>query len=287
MFIIIGWIIVTASVIGGFVMAGGHVTALWQPSEMVTILGAAIGGLIAAASPKKLKKVGKGFKGALGKSSHTPQAYMEILLLLFELTQKQKKEGVVALEADIENPDSSPIFQKYPAIKSMPIAFDFLRDYMRLILSGNLDPIELESLMDHEITTVKHELSVPSAMVSKLADGLPAFGIVAAVMGVVHTMGSVGKVENAVLGGMVGAALVGTFLGILVSYGYVTPVAATMEARADEDVKALEVIKVVIIASLHQYAPAICVEFGRKVIYSSERPSFTELDEAIRAAKKG
>lgn len=287
MFIIIGWIIVTASVIGGFVMAGGHVTALWQPSEMVTILGAAIGGLIAAASPKKLKKVGKGFKGALGKSNHTPQAYMEILLLLFELTQKQKKEGVVALEADIENPDSSPIFQKYPAIRSMPIAFDFLRDYMRLILSGNLDPIELESLMDHEITTVKHELAVPSAMVSKLADGLPAFGIVAAVMGVVHTMGSVGKVENAVLGGMVGAALVGTFLGILVSYGYVTPVAATMEARADEDVKALEVIKVVIIASLHQYAPAICVEFGRKVIYSSERPSFTELDEAIRAAKKG
>lgn len=287
MFLIIGWVIVVASVLGGYASHGGNIAALWQPSEIVIIIGAAIGATMAAASPKKFKKLIKGVKKALGKSPHTPDAYLEILCLLFEIIQKQRKEGVIALEADVENPESSALFQKYPAIQKMPVAFEFMRDYLRLIISGNLDPIELEALMDHEITTAKHDVGVPSGMVAKMADALPAFGIVAAVMGVVTVMGSVGKVSNAELGVMIAAALVGTFLGILASYGFVGPLASAIEGNADDDIKILEVIKVVIIASLHQYAAPICVEFGRKVIYSAERPDFAELEAALKKAKQG
>lgn len=287
MFLIIGWILVTASVLGGFLMVGGHVSALIQPSEFVVIGGAAIGGFIAGSSPKKLKKVMKGLKAAMGNSPHNPDAYLQLLSLLFEIIQKQKKEGLIALEADVENPQSSKLFLKYPALQKFPLAQTFLTDYLRLIISGNLDPIELDALMDHEITTAKHELGAPAMLVQKMADALPAFGIVAAVLGVVHVMGSVGQVSNAELGVMIAAALVGTFLGILLSYGFVSPVATTMEARADDDVKMLECIKVVIIASLHQYAAPICVEFGRKVLYSSERPTFSGLEAAIKKAKQG
>ena len=287
MFLIIGWILVTASVLGGFLMVGGHIAALVQPSEFVVIGGGAIGGFIAGASPKKIKKVIKGLKAALSNSPHTADAYLQLLSLLYEIIQKQKKEGLIALEADVENPQSSPLFQKYSAIQKFPMALEFLTDYLRLIISGNLDPIELDALMDHEITTAKHELGAPASLVQKLADGLPAFGIVAAVLGVVHVMGSVGQVSNQELGVMIAAALVGTFLGILLSYGFVGPISSAMEARSDDDVKMLECIKVVIIASLHQYAAPICVEFGRKVLYSAERPSFTGLEAAIKKAKNG
>lgn len=287
MFLIIGWIIVLASVIGGFLMAGGHLAALIQPSELVIICGAAIGALMASVTAKKLKKVGKNVKLVMGNSPHTPDAYLQLLSLLYEIIQKQKKEGLIALESDVENPESSALFNKYAAIKQFPLAFEFMRDYLRLIISGNLDPVELDALMDHEIVTAKHELGSPAGIIQKVADGLPAFGIVAAVMGVVITMSSVGKVSNAELGHHVAAALVGTFLGILMSYGFVAPIASSMEQRADDDIKMLECIKVVIIASLHQYAAPICVEFGRKILYSSERPSFTEMEAAIKKAKSG
>jgi chemotaxis protein MotA len=285
MFLILGWAIVLASVVGGFLMVGGHLAALIQPSEMIIIGGAATGAFMASNSPKKIKKIAKSLGKSFSGSKHTPEAYMQVLVLLFEIIQKQKKEGVVALEADVENPGASPLFKRYPAISQFPVALTFLCDYLRLIISGNMDPVELEALMDHEITTAKHELGGPGSQIQKLADALPAFGIVAAVMGVVHVMGSVGKVSNAELGQMIAAALVGTFLGILLSYGFVGPVASTMEQRTDDEIKMLECIKVVLLASLHQYAGPICVEFGRKVLYSSERPDFAALEAAIKKAK--
>jgi chemotaxis protein MotA len=217
-------------------------------------------------------------------SKYTKELYMELMSLLYEILARVRKEGLMSIEDDIENPGESPIFSKYPTIMQDHHAIEFLTDYLRLMVSGNLNAFEIENLMDNELETHHTEAHTPAQVIAKVGDGLPAFGIVAAVMGVVHTMESVGLPPSE-LGIMIAHALVGTFLGILLAYGFVTPLAGLMEQKVSEQAKPMECIKVVLLASLNGYAPALAVEFGRKVLYSTERPSFIELEEHVKKAK--
>jgi chemotaxis protein MotA len=209
---------------------------------------------------------------------------MNLLGLLFELLAKVRKEGLMSLENDVEEPDKSPIFGKYPDIMADHHVVEFITDYLRLMVGGNLNALEIENLMDNEIETHHHEEMHSSHAVSKLADGMPAFGIVAAVMGVVHTMESLDKPPQE-LGILIAHALVGTFMGILLSYGFVAPLATVLEGKASENTKVFQTIKVVLLASLNGFAPQVCVEFGRKVLFSTERPNFRELEDDIKARK--
>ena len=198
--------------------------------------------------------------------------------------QKARQEGLLALESDVNDPDASPLFAKYPSVNGDPHLRDFILDYLRMMLSGNLNVLEIQELIDSELETHHAEAMIPSVAIQRIADALPAFGIVAAVMGVVHTMGSVGQPPK-VLGEMVAAALVGTFLGILLGYGFVGPLASLLEAKAQEDAKPYECVKSVLLASMSGYSPTVAVEFGRKVLFSTDRPSFDELEEAVKATK--
>jgi chemotaxis protein MotA len=196
-----------------------------------------------------------------------------------------RKEGLMSIENEVENPHESPIFTKYPRILADHHAVEFLTDYLRLMVSGNLNAFEIENLMDNEIETHHKEGEMPVHIIAKVGDGLPAFGIVAAVMGVVHTMASVGLPPSE-LGMLIAHALVGTFLGILLAYGFVGPLSGLLEQKLQEGAKPLECIKVTLLASLNGYAPALAVEFGRKVLYSSDRPSFAELEQHVKQARR-
>jgi chemotaxis protein MotA len=209
---------------------------------------------------------------------------MELLALLYEVLTKARKEGLMAIEADVENPHDSPLFSKYEQIAKDHHLMEFATDYLRMMVSGNLNSHEIENLMDIEIDTHHHEAMVSPHSVQKMADGMPAFGIVAAVMGVVHTMGSVGK-PPAELGLMIAHALVGTFLGILLAYGFIGPIADLLASKVDESSKELQCVKVTLLASMQGYAPAVAVEFGRKVLYSTERPTFAELESHVKGKK--
>lgn len=285
MFVIIGYIVVTACCLGGFVIAGGHLHVLWQPVELLVIGGAAAGAFIIGNSPKVMKATAKALPTVLKGSTHTKARYMEMMAMIFDVLTKVRKEGLMSIEKDVEDPHNSATFAKYPAVSHDHHLMEFITDYLRLMVSGNLNPLEIESLMDSEIETHHHEAEVPAHTIAKLADGLPAFGIVAAVMGVVHTMGSVGRPPSE-LGMMIAAALVGTFLGILLAYGFVGPLASLLEQKAMEDGKQFECVKVTLLASLNGYAPALAVEFGRKVLYSTERPTFAELENHVKQSAK-
>lgn len=285
MLVIIGYIVVAASVFGGFVMAGGHIAALFQPIELLMIGGAAIGAFAVGNDMKSIQATIKALPTLFQKSHVTKQLYMDLLAMLYEVLSKAKKEGMIGIEKDVETPEESEIFKKYPSILKDEHIMDFIRDYLRLIISGNMDAFQLENLMDNEIETHHAEGYVPVACIAKIGDALPAFGIVAAVMGVVHTMESVG-LPPAELGILIAHALVGTFLGILLAYGFVGPLATLLQQKLDESSKVYETIKVTLLASLNGYAPIIAVEFGRKVLYSTERPKFYELEEHVKQANK-
>jgi chemotaxis protein MotA len=285
MFVIVGYVIVLASVFGGYAAAGGHLGAMYQPLELVMIGGAALGAFVVGNPVKTLKATLKTLPTALKGSKYTKAVYMELMALLYELLNKVRKEGLMAIERDVESPKESALFGKYPKILHDHHLVEFITDYLRLMVSGNLNALEIEALMDGEIDTHHHEAEVPAHALQKSADALPAFGIVAAVMGVVHTMESVGLPPSE-LGILIAHALVGTFLGILLSYGFVAPLVSVLEAKANEATKALQCIKVTLLASLNGYAPAIAVEFGRKVLYSTERPGFAELETHVKGAAK-
>lgn len=281
MFVIIGYLVVIGSVLGGYLLAGGHLNALLQPLELLMIGGGALGAFVVSNSQKTLKATVAALPGILKSSKFTKARYMELMALLYDILSKARKEGLMSIERDVESPSESPIFARYPAISADHHLVEFITDYLRMMVSGNLNAHEIEGLMDSEIETHHHEALVPSTAIQKMADGLPAFGIVAAVMGVVHTMGSVGKPPSE-LGMMIAHALVGTFLGILLAYGFVGPVATLMEQKCDEATKELQCVKTALLASMQGYPPAIAVEFGRKVLYSTERPSFAELEQHVR-----
>jgi len=231
--------------------------------------------------PKTVKGVLKQFGPLFKGSKYSKDRYMELMAMMFEILQKVRKEGLMSIEKDVEDPHSSALFQKYPVMGHDHHVVEFITDYLRMMVSGNLNAHEIESLMDNEIDTHHHELHGAVAAVARLAGALPAFGIVAAVLGVVNTMGSVGQ-PPAVLGGMIGSALVGTFLGILLAYGVVEPLGGLMEQKLDEGTKEFQVVKTVLLASMQGYAPQVAIEFGRKVLYSTERPTFAELEAHVK-----
>ena len=281
MLVIVGYIIVCFSVFGGFAMAGGHLAALLQPIELLMIGGAAAGAFLVGNTAKVIKATLKDLPKVLTGSKYGKDNYMEMLALLYELLSKVRKEGLMSIEGDVEEPHESPIFSKYPKIASDHHVIEFMTDYLRIMVSGNLNAMEIENLMDVEIETHHHESMVTSHVLAKMGDGMPAFGIVAAVMGVVHTMESVG-IPPAELGMLIAHALVGTFLGILLAYGFVGPLATLLEQKVEESTKMFQTIKVTLLANLNGYAPAMAVEFGRKALNSTERPSFAELEEHVK-----
>lgn len=284
MMVIVGWIIAVVGVFGGFAIAGGHLASLFQPVELLMIGGGALGAFVAANGGKGMKAFMSAFPRVFKGSKYTKAFYMELLALLFEILSKVRREGLMSIEADVEKPEESPLFSKYPAIQSNHHLVEFIADYLRLMVGGNLNAMEIENLMDAEIETHHHEGMGPAHSVQRMADAMPAFGIVAAVMGVVHTMESL-HLPPTELGVLIAHALVGTFLGILLSYGFVSPVSTAMETKVEEDGKALQTVKTVILASLNGFSPQVCIEFGRKVLNSTERPGFFELEEDIKARK--
>ena len=284
MFLIIGSIIVLGCVAGGFVLSHGELAALWQPYELLIIGGAAFGAFVIANPTKVVKEVFKASLGLLKGPKYNKDSYMDLLSLMYDLFNKARKEGMMSIENDIEEPSSSEIFNKYPKIMADHDAIDFICDYLRIIVGGNMNPFELENLMDVELETHHHEAEMPAQAVNRVADALPGFGIVAAVLGIVITMASLGGPPE-VIGTHVAAALVGTFLGILLAYGFVGPMAVSLEHRVKDEAKFLECIKVCILATLNGYSPQIAVEFGRKSLAHAMRPSFYELEEHLKGSK--
>ncbi|RXZ42768.1 flagellar motor stator protein MotA [Crenobacter cavernae] len=284
MFVGIGYLIILAAVLGGFAMAGGHLASLFQPVEILMIGGAAVGAFVVANGGTPLKATLKVLPTVFKGSKYNKAIYLELFALLFELLSKVRKEGLMSIEADVEEPANSPIFAKYPTLLADHHVVEFITDYLRLMVGGNLNAFEIENLMDVEIETHHHEGEVPVTAVKGLAEGLPAFGIVAAVMGVVHTMESVG-IPPSELGMLIAAALVGTFLGILLAYGFVGPLANILEHRLADSTRVFQTVKVTLLASLNGYAPQVAVEFGRKVLASHDRPSFKELEDHVKQAK--
>jgi chemotaxis protein MotA len=269
-------------VFGGFMLEGGNLLALWHPSEIVIIVGAAFGAFLTSNPPKVVKAA---FHGALALpkgARYQREDYVTLLKLLYDILMKIRKEGVMAIENDLESPDKSPLFKKYPKILDDTHMIPFITDCLRLIVGGNLDPHELESLLEYELETHHKEAHEPALAVQKVADALPGFGIVAAVLGIVNTMTAIEGADTATIGAKVGAALVGTFLGILVAYGFIGPISTAMEHRAHEEGKAFEVVKMALVASVRGYAPPVAVEFARKLLFSEVRPTFGELEAELK-----
>ena len=283
MFVIVGWLVCLGCVFGVYAMHGGNMGVILKalPFEMLTIGGATIGAFVANNQMKVIKKTMAGLGACFKGSKFTKARYMELLALLFDILQKARKEGLMAIEKDVEEPEQSEIFKKYPAVGTDHHVVEFITDYLRMMVSGNLNAHEIESIMDSEIETHHHEEHAAVAAIQRIAGGLPAFGIVAAVLGVVNTMGSVGQ-PPAVLGGMIGSALVGTFLGILLAYAFAEPLAGLLEQKNEEAGKEFQCIKTVLLASMQGYNPSTAIEFGRKVLYSTERPTFSELEAHVK-----
>jgi chemotaxis protein MotA len=286
MFYIVGTIVVLGSVAGGFIWAGGHLGALWHPNEILVICGGALGAFMIS-NPLKLVKRSFGaainlFKGP----KYNREDYVDILKLIYDILSKLRKEGVLALEQHIEQPEKSDIFKKYPRILADHHLTEFITDCLRLMVSGNLEAHELESLLEYELETHHHEAAAPAHAVQKVADALPGFGIVAAVLGIVNTMSALDGADTATIGYKVGSALVGTFLGILVAYGLVGPIASAIENRANEEAKAFEIVKMALVASVRGYAPQVAVEFARKLLFSDVRPTFADLESHLKGKPK-
>jgi chemotaxis protein MotA len=284
MLVVVGYIIVIGAVFGGYAIAGGHLGGLMQPLELLMIFGGALGAFVVGNNMKSIKATMKALPTLFKGSKYNKALYMDLLALLFEILAKIRKDGMMSIENDVENPESSPLFSKYPNLLHDHHLIEFITDYLRLMGSGNMDAFQIENLMDNEIETHHMEGHVPVHCIAKLGDGLPAFGIVAAVMGVVHTMENV-ALPPAELGILIAHALVGTFLGILLAYGFVGPLSGVLEQKLEEGTKMYNTVKVTLLASLNGYAPAIAVEFGRKILYSTERPGFVELETHVKQAK--
>ncbi|HET8700198.1 MAG TPA: flagellar motor stator protein MotA [Nitrococcus sp.] len=286
MLILLGYLMVIGSIVGGFLLGGGHLGVLFQPVELLIIGGAACAAFVISSGSETLKATAVALAGAMRGSPYNKALYMETLTMISELAAKARLEGLLAIEADVENPGDSPIFQKARRVSANRHAMEFLTDYLRIITSGQISAHDMDNLLDLEIETHHHETMRPVDALRKMADGLPAFGIVAAVLGVVHTMQSVDQ-PPAVLGKLIAAALVGTFLGILLGYGFVAPVANLLEQRAAAAGKYLECLKAGLMALVTGAPPATAVEYARKVIYSNLRPGFLELEEHLRQQKNG
>jgi len=284
MSLIIGMVVVIACVITGYKMEHGNLALLWHPSEIVIICGAAIGAFIISSPPTVISLTLNSLKNTVKAKERKKAAYLDVLTLLSTIFAKIRKEGLIAVESDIEDPGNSAIFSTYPSVLEDHHALDYICDNLKVIISTSVTPFELDNIMELEMETHHHEAMIPAHAVAAIADGLPGLGIVAAVLGIVLTMGKISEPPE-VLGASVGAALVGTFLGVLLCYGFVAPIAKNIENSANGDLIYYQVIKTGLVSFVGGAAPQIAVEFARRVIPANEKPGFNELEEVIRQAK--
>lgn len=284
MYVIIGIVVVVGSVLGGYVMHGGPLLVLYQISEFIIIIGTAVGSLLISSPPSLIGTVVKRFTGLFGSDPYGKQQYLNLLMTLYALSNEARREGLISLEAHVEEPAKSAIFSRNPFLANHHHALPFFCDTLRLLMAGGVPPHELEALLDTDIESHHREGASVSGMVQKIGDALPGIGIVAAVLGIIITMQAIDGPPQEV-GTKVAAALVGTFLGIILSYGFVQPFATNMELSDQSEGAYFECIKVGVLSIAKGYSPQIAVEFARRVIPSKARPSFRELEEATKAAK--
>lgn len=284
MLIIVGFIVVIISVVGGYVLSHGKLGALWQPYELMIIGGAALGAFLVSTPGKIVKATIADVMGVFKGPKYKADDYRSTLTLIYELLNKARRDGFMALEDHVERPADSAIFGNYPKVLADHHLLDFITDCLRLMIGSNIEPHELEPLLELELEKHHHEAMAPAHALSKVSDGLPGFGIVAAVLGIVITMGAIGgPIEE--IGHHVGAALVGTFLGILMAYGFVSPLSAAMEARAEQDSRIFESVKTALLACLRGYNPKIALEFARKTLPTDVRPSFADFETHLKTIK--
>jgi chemotaxis protein MotA len=282
MFVIIGAVVVLVCVFGVYAVHGGHLGVLFQPAEFVIILGAALGAFIIGNTKTNIKQTLKGLKRAMKGPTYKKADYVELLSVLYQIFKLAKTKGMLALEQHVEKPDESALFSQFPKFQKDHHALEFLCDYLRMMTLGTENANEVETLMDAELETHHQELHGASHAVQSMADGMPALGIVAAVLGVIHTMGSITEPPE-ILGHLIGAALVGTFFGVLMSYGFVAPLASIIKGVDEADAKYYQCMKAGLLAHMQGYPPAVSVEFARKVLLSTERPNFYEVEQAVSA----
>jgi chemotaxis protein MotA len=287
MLVIIGYLIVLLTVFGGFALSGGHLLALMQPIELLMIGGAAFGSFVVANSLNTITTTFKTVFSTIRGFGYEKKFYIQLLSILFEISNKMKKDGPLSIEAEIDNYRESELVKAYPLVKREADIMEFLCDYLRIIITGRVGTHLLESLMDQDIDSFICEKEQCINAINKVADSLPAFGIVAAVMGVVHTMESMSGVAPEALGALIAKAMVGTFLGVLLGYGFIAPIGALLEQQLKAMEKSLHAIKIVLIAVANNLPPSIAVEFGRKILYSKERPDGKALEEIVRLLKGG
>lgn len=281
MFVIIGIVVVTISVVGGFMFAGGDVVLLIQPAEFIVIVGAAVGSLLISAPMGVIKKIIKTIPGVFKSHAYSKEEYLELLKAFNDLFLLAQREGLLAIEKHIETPEESDILSKSPRFLQNELAKTFFCDTMKVMLSGGVPPHELENLIDAEIGTLEAETKPAINAITKMGDAFPGLGIVAAVLGIIITMGSIDE-GAAVVGHHVAAALVGTFLGVLIAYGFVGPLATNLEVGLEEKMRYLETIKACVVAYAKGNPPIIAVEIARRTIFSEERPTFSELENFMR-----
>lgn len=284
MFQIIGLVLLFGLVFGSYIMSGGNMGVIIEaaPHELMAIGGAGVASFLIGNSMTTIKGVGGGFGKAFGGPKWKASDYRDLLSLLFLLTKTMKSKGVIALESHIENPHESSIFSRFPKIEKDHFATDFICDTLRMMTMNLEDPHQVEDAMEKQLEKHHHEALMPSHAIQNLADALPALGIVAAVLGVIKTMGAITEPPE-VLGEMIGGALVGTFLGVFMAYGIVAPLANRMKEVVDEEGAFYRIIQAVLVAHLHGNAAQISVEIGRGNVPSEAQPSFLELEEALSA----
>ena len=284
MFVIIGMIVVIVCVVGGFLMHEGPLAVLFQPNEILIIVGAALGSVLVATPFPRIKRIISGLTGVIKGDQYSRKEYLNLLKTMFELFNNAKINGLVSIEPHIEKPEGSAIMQKNPFLSKNHRALAFFCDSIRLLLTGGVPPHDLEALLDSDIETHHADSSGLTGIVQKTADSLPGLGIVAAVLGIIITMGKInGPPEE--IGFSVAAALVGTFMGILICYGFIGPLATHMEHLAAAEAHFLECVKAGVVAFAKGSPPVLVVEFARRVIVDDVRPSFAEVEAAVREVK--
>lgn len=278
----IGWLIALTTAFGGFVWLGGEVTQLWVPEEYLIIFGAAAGTLVASNKWRNLKNLIRSFGRIFVRAETNKTANLALLCLMFELLQKIKRDGSLSIEADITAPSASALFAKYPAVLKHNRLLEFITDYFRMMMDGTVTLSQLETVMAQEIEVLNQESLEPSDSMITLSDSMPAFGIVAAIVGVIHTLASIklGKSPGEI-GASIASALTGTLLGVFSAYALFAPIARTLEQNAASDVKPFEAVKEILIAYYSNFSPLVAVEYGRKVLFTDQRPSMSELEAGV------
>ncbi|GAA0681604.1 chemotaxis protein MotA [Dyella sp. SG562] len=284
MLVLIGAVVVLGCVLGGFLLSHGQMLALWQPYELLIIGGGALGAFLSANPSKVVKAAARDALGLLKGPKYRKQDYVDLLAMLYDLFSLMRKEGLLSLEQHVEDPQSSPLFSAYPRLLREHHLIEFTTDCLRLMVGGSMNPHELEQLLEVELEAHHQEAVAPALAVTKLADALPGFGIVAAVLGIVTTMSQLDG-DTSRIGMHIAGALVGTFLGILLCYGFVGPLGAAMENRVQEDGKAFECVKIALLANLRGYNPKVAVEFARKSLSTNTRPGFQDLEDHLKAPR--